>query len=236
MFEEAGTTRDAVDAVVEWPRRPGPLRRHRRDAAPDAVQRRRVLQLRARDARRSSAPTSRSLVIDASEGFTVGGQEDREPRDGRRASLPARREQVGPGRGEGPARTRSCRRRCRPFARRDGRCGPRPLNGQGVHRLPPVLIDLHARWTAAGPDLEGERGDPAGAARATDAARSPATSTTRPRWAPGPPSFVIFGGATRTRRRLPALPREPAAADVRARGRADPADVPPAEARRAAKR
>ena len=56
---EAGTTRDAVDDVVEWP--DGPVRfvdtaGMRRQVK---VQGRRVLQLRARDRRRSIARTSR---------------------------------------------------------------------------------------------------------------------------------------------------------------------------------
>ena len=101
VFEEAGTTRDAVDAVVEWPG--GPVR-----FVDTAGMRRQVKVsgveyfsfVRATEAIERAHVVV--LVIDASEGFTVEDKKiaNRVMDAGR--AFTARREQVGSGRGEGP--------------------------------------------------------------------------------------------------------------------------------------
>ena len=110
------------------------------------------------------------LVIDAVEGLHRRRQEDREPRDGRGPSVPARRQQVGPRRREGQDVTRTSHETLRPFAHatRDANVGPQPdgraPSAAGAAR-PPRAVDVED------PDLEGQRGDPAGAARAAHPAR-----------------------------------------------------------------
>jgi len=66
--------------------------------------------------------------------------------------------------------------------------------GQGIHRLPPLLIDLHRRWSARAPT-----------ARVNEIIQSAQRERPTPRTsgnlhyaaqvATGPPTFVIFGGA-----------------------------------------
>ena len=100
VFEEAGTTRDAVDAVVEWPG--GPVR------FVDTAGMRRQVKVRGVEYFsfvRATEAIERAhvvvLVIDASEGFTVEDKKivNRVMDEGR--AFIARREQVGSGRGEG---------------------------------------------------------------------------------------------------------------------------------------
>jgi GTP-binding protein len=80
-----------------------------------------------------------------------------------------------------------------PFARASAvRCSA--ITGQGVRRLPPLLMDLHARWTlrvstsrvnAIVQDAQAERPTPRVAGTLHYATQIQA----------GPPTFVIFGGA-----------------------------------------
>ena len=158
---DAGTTRDAVDDVVEWP--DGPVRfvdtaGMRREVT---VKGRGVLQLRPRHSGDRSG--RRGGRGDRSpRRLHRGGQEDREQGDGSRSRLGAGGEQMGSGRRQG-------RRVPRPDPHRHPvreRHGHADLGHRwtGVHRLPPVLLDLHGRWTSRVADLEGQRRDPASTA------------------------------------------------------------------------
>ena len=102
VSEVAGTTRDSVDSLVTWPEH-GPVRfidtaGMRRGTKVRGVEYYSVL--RAHDA----IEAAHVAVAGArGPGRAHGrGQEDREPRDGRRPRPAARREQVGSGRGQGP--------------------------------------------------------------------------------------------------------------------------------------
>ncbi|MEA2522656.1 MAG: GTPase, partial [Actinomycetota bacterium] len=68
------------------------------------------------------------------------------------------------------------------------------ISSQGVHRLPPILIELHQRWNLRIPtsrvnevlhDAQAERPTPRGAGSLHYATQVAAA----------PPTFVIFGGA-----------------------------------------
>jgi GTP-binding protein len=189
VFEEAGTTRDAVDALVEWDGRPVRF--------VDTAGFRRPLRARGveyfgfvRAERAIERAHVAVVVLDAPEGFTA---EDRR--------IAAR--VMDAGRGllfaankwdllEDKDRTfKVLVDELAPFARA-AILRTSALTGVGVRRLPPALLDLHERWTARAPTAAvndalqaalSERPPPAGARYryATQVAA-------------GPPAFVIFGG------------------------------------------
>ena len=176
VFEEAGTTRDAVDAVVTWPQ--GPVR-----FVDTAGMRRRVRVqgveyfsfVRATEAIERADVAM--LVIDADRGVHGGGQEDRQPRHGRGSWLPRGGQQVGSGGREGQDVPRPAGDAETVRARQDRDAD---VGAQGERRAPSPTGPARPAHQVdpAGAHLEGERGDPTGAARTADAAQSPARCTT----------------------------------------------------------
>ncbi len=191
VFEEAGTTRDAVDAVVGWPQGPvrfvdtAGMRRHTRVhgveyysfvRATEAIDRAHVVV----------------LVIDASEGFTVEDKKiaNRAMDAGRAFLLVANKWDLVEDKDKTYADLRGT---LRPFANATA-MRTSALNGRGVQRLPPVLFDLHTRWTLRAPtskvnevihQAQRERPTPRVAGTLHYATQVSA----------GPPTFVVFGGA-----------------------------------------
>ena len=191
VFEEAGTTRDAVDAVVEWP--DGTVR------FVDTAGMRRQVKVHGVEYFsfvRATEAIERAhvavLVIDASEGFTVEDKKiaNRVVEAGRAFMLVANKWDLV----EEKDRTyKILKETLHPFARATV-MRTSAATGHGVHRLAPVLVDLHARWTTRAPtsrvneviqQAQRERPTPRVAGNLHYATQ---TGT-------GPPSFVIFGGA-----------------------------------------
>ena len=226
VFEEAGTTRDAVDAVVEWPG--GQVRfvdtaGMRRQTRVRGVEYYSVVRATEAIARADVAV----LVVDASEGFTVEDKKiaNRVMDAGRAFLLVANKWDLVE---EKEKTYRDLHDTLRPFARATA-MRVSALNGRGVHRLPPVLLDLQARWTLRVPtskvnevihQAQRERPTPRVAGTLHYATQVSA----------GPAVVRDLRRRARARCRLPAVSREPPACDVRARRRADPPHVPPAEA------
>ena len=169
------------------------------------------------------------LVIDASEGFTVEDKKivNRVMDEGRAFTLVANKWDLV----EEKDRTyKILEETLQPFAHATV-MRTSAVTGQGVHRLPPVLLDLHARWTTRAPtsrvneviqQAQRERPTP----RLTGNLHYATQTGT------GPPAFVIFGGREGARRRLRQVHREPAAPGVPPGGRADPSQLQaPAAAR-----
>jgi GTP-binding protein len=190
VFEEAGTTRDSVDALVTWPG--GPVR------FVDTAGMRRPIKVRGIEYfsfLRASEAIERAdvgvLVIDGRDGLT---SEDKKIAvrvvDAGRAllvvankwDLVEERDRV----------FKSLQEDLVPFARaRALRTSAR--TGQGIYRLPAILIDLHERWTRRVPtstvnDLlqraQRERPTPRGVGTIHYGTQVSA----------GPPTFVLFGG------------------------------------------
>jgi GTP-binding protein len=189
VFEEAGTTRDAVDAIVEWDR--GTVRfvdtaGLRRTARARAVEY--YSFLRAERAIERSHVTL--LVLDAVEGFT--GED-------RRIAAKV----IDAGRGllvvankwdlvEDRDRVyRGLTEELRPFAGAE-LARTSALRGTGVGKLPPALLALHERWSKRVPTAEVNR------VIETAQAERPPPRRARYRYATqvssGPPTFVLFGG------------------------------------------
>ena len=191
VFEEAGTTRDAVDALVEWPG--GPVR------FVDTAGMRRQVKVRGVEYFsfvRATEAIERAhvvvLVIDASEGLTVEDKKivNRVVDEGRAFTLVANKWDLV----EEKDRTyKILEETLQPFARVSV-MRTSAATGQGVHRLPSILLDLHARWTTRVPtsrvneviqQAQRERPTP----RMTGNLHYATQTGT------GPPAFVIFGGA-----------------------------------------
>jgi len=188
VFEEAGTTRDAVDAVVPWPE--GPVRfvdtaGFRRPA--------RVRGIEYYSSLRAERAIERAhvamLVLDATEGLT--GEDKRLAARvmevGRAFLVVANkwdlledRDRAFKDLGEQVVR----------FARTEV-VRTSALTGTGLRRLPAALLGLHERWSHRVSTAEVNR-----VLQAAQAAR-PAPGGARYRYATqvsaGPPSFVLFG-------------------------------------------
>jgi len=191
VFEEAGTTRDAVDAVVAWP--DGHVR------FVDTAGMRRATRVRGIEyfsVVRATQAIERAhvalLVIDASQGFTVEDKKivNRVMDEGRAFTLVANKWDLV----EEKDRTyKILKETLQPFARASV-MRTSAVTGQGVHRLPPILLDLHARWTTRVPT-----------SRVNDVIQQAQRERPTPRMTgnlhyatqtgTGPPAFVIFGGA-----------------------------------------
>ena len=235
MFEEAGTTRDAVDAVVEWPG--GPVRfvdtaGMRRQTRVQGVEY--FSFVRATDAIERAHVAM--LVIDATQGFTVEDKKIAEPRDGGGSRVPARREQVGPRRREGQDATRTSTRPS-VSSRMRRRCEPRPSTaGRSASGTDPARPPH--RWNLRVSTAKVNAGDPASAARTADRARREHAAL-RHAGERGAAVVRRLRRSARARRRVPALPRESPAQGVRfprrplrsgsapARTPVDPANAPP---------
>jgi len=189
VFEEAGTTRDAVDALVEWPG--GPVRfvdtaGFRRPAKVQGIEYYGFLRAE-RAIERSHVAV---LVLDAPQGFTA---EDKR--------IAARVMEIGRGLvvvankwdlvEEKDRLYKELGRSLAPFSRAPVH-RTSAKTGIGVHRLAPVLLEVHDRWGRRAPTAvvneilqaaQGERPAPGGARYryATQVAS-------------GPPTFVLFGG------------------------------------------
>jgi GTP-binding protein len=191
VFEEAGTTRDAVDAVVPWPS--GPVR------FVDTAGMRRQVKVRGVEYFsfvRATEAIERAhvavLVVDAAEGFTVEDKKiaNRVMEAGRAFLLVANKWDLV----EEKDRTyKQLGQTLGPFAHA-AVMRTSAVTGQGVHRLPPVLTDLHERWTTRVPtSAVNELIQQAQRERPT--ARTAGTLHYATQTGSGPPSFVIFGGA-----------------------------------------
>jgi GTP-binding protein len=190
VYEEAGTTRDSVDAVVTWPS--GPVRFV--DTA--GMRRRTKVQgieyysfLRATEAiERADVGV---LVIDGVDGFTVEDKKIavRILEAGRGLQVVANKWDLV----EERDRTfKGLREELGPFAHADAlRTSAR--TGQGVYRLPPVLVNLHERWgrrvATARVNEVLQR-----AQRERPTARGIGTIHYGTQVSAGPPTFVLFGG------------------------------------------
>ena len=189
VYEEAGTTRDAVDALVAWPG--GPVR------FVDTAGFRRPSRARGveyygyvRSLRAIDRADVALLVLDAGEGFTAEDRRiaGRVLEAGRGLVIVANKWDLA------RERDRLARRlaeEAAPFAH------PRvlrasALRGTGIHRLPAALLETHAAWRRRVATSEvnrvleravGERPPPRGA-RYRYATQVSA----------GPPSFVVFDG------------------------------------------
>lgn len=191
VYEEAGTTRDAVDALVRW--EGGPVR------FVDTAGFRRPSRARGVDYY-SFVRTERAidradvavLVLDATEGFT--GEDKRIAKRvmdaGRGLLVAANKWDLV----EEKDRTfRLVAEALGSFARA-GVLRTSARTGRGVDRLPPLLADLHARWSSRAPtaivnrvleEAQSERPAPRTFARYQYGTQVSA----------GPPTFVLFGGA-----------------------------------------
>jgi GTP-binding protein len=191
VFEEAGTTRDAVDAVVRWP--DGHVR------FVDTAGMRRATKVRGVEyfsVVRSTQAIERAhvgiLVIDAEQGFAV---EDKKIANvvldrGRALVIVANKWDLVEDKDDTYA---DLSRAARQFASAPV-VRASALSGRGVHRLPAVLLDLHARWTSRVPtSTVNEIIQQAQRERPTPRATGNLHYATQV--ATGPPTFVIFGGA-----------------------------------------
>ena len=192
VYREAGTTRDSVDAVLEWP--DGPVR-----FVDTAGMRRqtRVSGVEYYSFVRATRAIERAdvavVVIEAPEGFTSEDKKIvvRVLEAGRGLLIAANKWDLV----EEKDRTfkRSVRGGCA-LRERDhhahlGHAGPGGAPTASAPDGSPRALG------APGLDGEGQRGPPTGAARSARRRGTPATSTTRRRSASGPPTFVIFGGS-----------------------------------------
>jgi GTP-binding protein len=191
VSEVAGTTRDAVDSVVTWPDL-GPVR------FVDTAGMRRGSSVRGIEYYgflRATQAIDRAhvvlLVIDASEGL---GAEDKRIASavieaGRALLVVANKWDLV----EERDRTfKDLREEVRPFARASA-VRTSASTGQGVHRLPPALMDLQRRWTLrASTSRVNDVVQAAQRERPTN--RRTGTLHYATQVATGPPTIVVFGG------------------------------------------
>lgn len=191
VFEEAGTTRDAVDAVISWPDGPGPVRfvdtaGFRRPAKVRGVEYYGFLRAERAIQRAHVAV----LVLDAAQGFTAEDKRiaARVMEFGRGLVVVANKWDLV----EEKDRTyKELGRELVPFAR-SPLLRTSATKGTGVGRIPPVLLEVHDAWSGrAATALVNE------VLQAAQAER-PAPAGGRFRYATqvgaGPPTFVLFGG------------------------------------------
>ena len=190
VFEQAGTTRDAVDAVVAW--EAGPVRfvdtaGLRRSAKARAVEYYSFLRAERAIERAHVA----MLVLDAADGFT--GEDRRIAAKvieaGRGLLVVANKWDLV----EDKDRTyRALTDEIRPFARAE-MSRTSALRGTGVAKLPPGLLALHERWTRRVPTAE--------VTRVVEAAQGERPPPRRARYryatqvSSRPPTFVLFGAS-----------------------------------------
>jgi len=189
VFEEAGTTRDAVDAVVTWPT--GPVRfvdtaGMRRQARVEGVE----YYSFVRATRAIERAHVALLVIDAAEGFTAEDKKIavRVMEAGRALQLVANKWDLVE---EKDRRYKALGGEVALFARATV-ARTSALRGQGIPRLPGVLTDLHARWSVRVPTAKVND-----VIQRAVAARPAPRSTGKVHYATqvaaSPPTFVLFG-------------------------------------------
>jgi GTP-binding protein len=188
VFEEAGTTRDAVDALVQWPG--GRVRfvdtaGFRRPAKTQGVEYYSFL----RAERAIEQAQVAVVVLDASEGLTAEDKRiaARVMEFGRGLVVVANKWDLV----EEKDRTyKAMVEELAPFARAPV-LRTSAKTGTGVHRLPAVLLEVHGRWTSRAPTAAVNE-----VIRAAQADRS-APGGARYRYgtqvSAGPPTFVLFG-------------------------------------------
>ena len=192
VSEISGTTRDAVDSLVDWP----DLGRVR---FVDTAGMRRGGRVRGveyysflRATEAIAGAHVAVLVLDAGDGFTTEDKKiaDRVMEAGRAFLVVANKWDLV----EDKDRTfKDLQELLRPFARASA-VRVSALHGRGVHRLPPMLVDLHSSWTSRAPtSTVNEIVHAAQAERPTP--RVAGTLHYATQVATGPPSFVVFGGA-----------------------------------------
>jgi GTP-binding protein len=191
VFEEAGTTRDAVDAVVSWP--DGPVRfvdtaGMRRPTRAQGIEY--FSFVRATEAIERADVAM--LVIDGTQGFTTEDKRiaNRVMEAGRAFVLVANKWDLVE---EKERRYGDLNDTVRVFADA-GVVRTSALKGTGVHRLGPVLLDLHARWSLRVPTAK-VNDVVQRAQRERPTPRSTGTLHYATQVASGPPTFVVFGGA-----------------------------------------
>jgi GTP-binding protein len=191
VFEEAGTTRDAIDALVVWP--DGPVR-----FVDTAGMRRqtRVHGIEYFSVVRATRAIERAqvavVVLDATGGFTI---EDKKIANivieaGRALMLVANKWDLVDDKDDlyADLTRASMQFTAAPVMRVSA------LTGRGVHRLPPVLMDLHARWSSrVSTSKVNEVIQRAQQERPTP--RDAGTLHYATQVSTGPPAFVVFGGA-----------------------------------------
>ncbi|HEY7756096.1 MAG TPA: ribosome biogenesis GTPase Der [Actinomycetota bacterium] len=189
VFEEAGTTRDAVDAVVAWPQ--GQVRfvdtaGFRRPAKVHGVEYYSFLRAERAIERAHVA----ALILDAAQGFTAEDKRiaARVMEFGRGLVVIANKWDLVE---ERDRAFKALGQEVAPFARAPV-VRTSAITGTGVGRLPPVLLGVHERWWRR-----------ASTATVNEVLRNaqderPAPGGVRYRYATqvtaGPPTFVLFGG------------------------------------------
>jgi GTP-binding protein len=190
VYEEAGTTRDSVDAVVSWPSGPA------RFVDTAGMRRRTKVQgveyysfLRAAEAiERADVGV---LVIEAVDGLTGEDKKIavRILEAGRGLVVVANKWDLVE---ERDRRFKALRDDLVPFARA-GVLRTSARTGQGVYRLPAILLDLHERWThRVATSRVNEVLQQAQRERPTP--RGVGTIHYGTQVSAGPPTFVLFGG------------------------------------------
>ncbi len=192
VYEQAGTTRDAVDAVVEWPE--GPVRfvdtaGLRKQGKMQGVE----YYSFVRAARAIDRAHVALLVVDATDGVTTDDKHvaARVIESGKGLVVAANKWDLVPSEEKIPLLAHITEQVI-PFAR-----APvirlSALTGQGVNRLPQVLTLQHGRWTRRVSTSEVNR-----VLEQAQDERPPLRGITRFRYgtqvSAGPPSFVLFGG------------------------------------------
>ena len=227
VFEEAGTTRDSVDALLDWP--DGPVR-----FVDTAGMRRqtRVSGVEYYSFVRATRAIERAdvavVVIEAPEGFTSEDKKIvvRVLDAGRGLLIAANKWDLV----EEKDRTFKILSEEAALFANATIMRTSATRGQGVHRLPPLLVDLHRRWahrvsTAKVNEVlqEAQRA----VAHASERREPPL------RDAGGLRAAVVrdLRRVARARPELSAVPGEPPPANLRLRRRPDPADVQAADAR-----
>jgi GTP-binding protein len=191
VFEEAGTTRDSVDALLEWP--DGPVR-----FVDTAGMRRqtRVTGVEYYSFVRATRAIERAdvavVVIEAPEGFTSEDKKIvvRVLDAGRGLLIAANKWDLV----EEKDRTFKILSEETALFANATIMRTSATRGQGVHRLPPLLMDLHHRWahrvsTAKVNEVLQE------AQRQLPTPRNAGNLHYATQVGSGPPSFVIFGGS-----------------------------------------
>ena len=192
VSDVAGTTRDAIDSVVQWPEL-GQVR------FVDTAGMRRGTKVRGVEyfsVLRATEAVERAhvavLVIDAVAGFTMEDKKiaNRVMEAGRAFLVVANRWDLVE---EKDATYKRFGDELSIYASADV-VRTSALTGLGVHRLPAILMDLHARWTSKAPtSVVNEVLQQAQRERPTP--RSASTLHYATQVGVGPPAFVIFGGA-----------------------------------------
>ncbi|HEX6843482.1 MAG TPA: ribosome biogenesis GTPase Der [Actinomycetota bacterium] len=191
VSEVSGTTRDAVDSLVTWPT--GPVR------FVDTAGMRRGQSVRGVEYYgylRASEAIDRShvvmLVLDATDGFTTEDKRiaARVMEAGRAFVVVANKWDLVE---DKDREYKSLAELLQPFARASAiRTSAR--TGQGVNRLPAILLDLHARWSSRASTSEvNEIVQTAQRERPTP--RQTGNLHYATQVSTGPPTIVVFGGA-----------------------------------------